>query len=527
MLPRRRVPLVLILTLALTPVVFAAAISQARPIATPPEQAAAAFFANTSYVFDLPSSVATADLADLLYEEGFEGTWPGPGWTLNPTTTTWGKRTCHPRTGQYAAWVIGGGSVGANQLCSATYPVNANITAVYGPFSLQGATSAVLRYHIYGKTEPPAANGCYDRFLVLSSTNGTDFSGSTMCGNFTNGSAGNGYIEQTLNLNSKVGSAQVWLLFGLLSDSTINDIGITVDDATLEVSYDPIVTYSVSGVVRNELGATIAGASITAFPSNVGDPFGSATTAADGSYTLELRAGTYDLMATKTGYTPGSIFDLVVPPGHTGVDMTIQSTGGTPTHTPTNTPTGTPTHTPTNTPPTGTPTNTPTNTPPTGTPTNTPTSTATVVAGGPVRISLPFISRSLPPTPTATPLPDPVRYQDAVITTVIGQLRITEIQRDRSFPPGCSGFNCTTANPGFTIVYLWVERTDGALIDPGALFGAASQANVTIVANNSGDADYLGTHSVNGRVALALANAEAATQLRFIWPGNPPVLLDR
>lgn len=508
---QRRRPLLLVVALALAPIALIAAISQARPISAPLAQGATAFFPDTSYDFDLPSSTTAVELADSVYQEDFEGPWPSAGWTLNPTTTTWGRRTCHPRTGQYAAWVIGGGSVGAGLPCSATYPANANISAVYGPFSLQGATTALLRYHIYGKTQPPAGNSCPDKFLVLKSTNGTNFSGSTMCGDYTGGSAGNGYTEMTLNLNGEVGEDQVWLLFGLLSDGTTNQIGITVDDVSLEVSTAPIATYDISGVVRDEVGAAVSGANVTAFPRNVGDPTEFATTAANGSYTLALRAGTYDLLATKAGYNAGSIFDLVVPPAQTGVDLRVQSIAGSPTRTATRTPTATATRTPTAT----------------RTATATATRTPTVMAGAPWLVSLPFVARFPPPTATATPLPDPIPYQDAVIETAVGQLRITEIQRDSGFPPGCSGFGCTRANPGYTIVYLWVAHPDGAPVDSSALFQAARAANVRISATSGGDADYLGTYGSGGRVAIVLVHAEAATGLRFIWPGNPPVLLDR
>lgn len=175
--------------------------------------------------------------AAALPAESFEGSWPGPGWSLSGGAYTWGRRNCRPHGGQYAAWVIGGGSLGTTLACDGTYPNSANIGAVYGPFSLVGATSARLRYYVYGRTEGPAPSGCvYDSFFVGSSVNATNFYGMRACGNFTGGAAGNGYYEMTLDLADRLGQSQVWIAFALVTDSTVSNIGITIDDVSVQLN---------------------------------------------------------------------------------------------------------------------------------------------------------------------------------------------------------------------------------------------------------------------------------------------------
>jgi hypothetical protein len=161
--------------------------------------------------------------------------------------------------------------------------------------------------------------------------------------------------------------------------------------------------------------------------------------------------------------------------------------------------------------------------------------TVVVTPVAPPNTYLPLMVKPLPlptptvPPPTATPAPDPVPYDQAVINTAAGPLRITEIQRYSTFPPDCSpgSISCQTAKPGYTVVYLWVERTDGDPVNGGQLFDAIRAAGVTIVASNNNSAQFVGTVVQNGRAAMAFANSVNDTGLRLVWPGNPPVLLDR
>lgn len=168
--------------------------------------------------------------------------------------------------------------------------------------------------------------------------------------------------------------------------------------------------YTISGTVRDTNGIPIAGAQVIGF----GSPGNLVITqsATNGQYTLNVNPDTYHIQASKQGYFAGHVFGVIVPPSHTGVDVTLTLLDETPTITPTLTPTNTtsPTNTPTFTPiPSNTSTQTPTHTP-TFTPTNTPVALA----------YLPFVAKQYPPltmTPEATQTHPPTATATSVPST--------------------------------------------------------------------------------------------------------------
>lgn len=173
--------------------------------------------------------------------EGFEGSWPNTGWELVDQSSSdggeflFGKRNCHPRTGSYAGWSVGGGATGSGLSCSATYPNNLDTWAAYGPFDLSTATGASLTFRLWGQAEA-GTSSCYDYLFAGQSTDGSSFSGNRYCGDWTAGDAGNGYYQRTLDLGAVVGSSQVWIAFKFGSDSSIVYGGIHVDDIVLDVT---------------------------------------------------------------------------------------------------------------------------------------------------------------------------------------------------------------------------------------------------------------------------------------------------
>lgn len=182
--------------------------------------------------------------AAVIMSENFEGTWPKTGWSLVDQSSNdggeylLGKRNCHPRTGTFGGWTIGGGAQGSALACTANYPDNADTWAEYGPFDLSQATSASLTYYFWGQAEPQEGGGCWDFLYVASSIDGQDYSQHYQgwCGNATNGDAGNGYYRATLDLTSRLGQPQVWVAFAFFSDDSVNyPYGMTVDDITLDV----------------------------------------------------------------------------------------------------------------------------------------------------------------------------------------------------------------------------------------------------------------------------------------------------
>lgn len=170
--------------------------------------------------------------------ENFESAWPAAGWQLTDMSDAdggeylWGKRDCHPRAGSYAGWSVGGGAKGSTLSCSGTYPNNARVWAIYGPFDLRGARSASLTFYYWGRTE--GGSSCaYDFLYAGSSLDGQSFSGIRYCGDWRDGSEGNNYHRGTLDLAGRLGQAQVWIAFVFASDSSDAFEGITIDDVSL------------------------------------------------------------------------------------------------------------------------------------------------------------------------------------------------------------------------------------------------------------------------------------------------------
>jgi hypothetical protein len=188
-----------------------------------------------------PASVAFIAAATDM-SEGFESSWPAAGWNIADQSSSdggeylFGKRDCHPRTGSYGGWSVGGGAQGSMLVCSGDYPNNANSWALYGPFDLTDATSASLTFHVWGQSE--YSESCsYDYLYAGSSIDGTSFSnGTRYCGNATGGDAGNGYHEENLDLSSRLGESQVWIGFVFSSDNSVTYEGFILDDLALTVN---------------------------------------------------------------------------------------------------------------------------------------------------------------------------------------------------------------------------------------------------------------------------------------------------
>lgn len=78
---------------------------------------------------------STAAPAAAIMPQNFEGAWPAPGWQLLDKSSQdggeylFGKRNCHPWTGSYAGWSVGGGAQGSALACSANFPDEADTSA--------------------------------------------------------------------------------------------------------------------------------------------------------------------------------------------------------------------------------------------------------------------------------------------------------------------------------------------------------------------------------------------------------------
>ncbi len=87
----------------------------------------------------------------------------------------------------------------------------------------------------------------------------------------------------------------------------INNPVYSLTPTTVNVIPIPTNAGTVRGTVKDPGGTPIAGASVIAIPSNLAK-----TTAADGTYSLLLAAGTYNLTANKTLYSADTVHGVVV-----------------------------------------------------------------------------------------------------------------------------------------------------------------------------------------------------------------------
>ena len=100
---------------------------------------------------------------------------------------------------------------------------------IYGPFSLTDATAAELTFDWWSDTEYD-----YDAFFWGASTNGEDYYGNIVTGDWASWTAGELLDLSTVpTLGNLLGKDQVWIAFVFGSDSSITDKGSFVDNVLL------------------------------------------------------------------------------------------------------------------------------------------------------------------------------------------------------------------------------------------------------------------------------------------------------
>lgn len=158
-------------------------------------------------------------LVDTRFGDDYRDDWPGPWRAFDGNGTNygeyyWAPAFCHPYGGSgYSGWAVKGGEHALSTHCGDFYPDYADSWMVSGPFSLQGANAADLRFQMWLNSEPG-----YDGLCRLASVNGADFSGYCTTGN------SNGWVERSLDLGnvpdvgSLLGQPQVWVALVFVSD---------------------------------------------------------------------------------------------------------------------------------------------------------------------------------------------------------------------------------------------------------------------------------------------------------------------
>jgi hypothetical protein len=130
-----------------------------------------------------------------IMQEGFEGVWPSAGWLVTDFATNnfiWGQRNCRAASGINGLWAMGGGSGGAGLACGANYIDNANAWAVYGDFSLAGATAAQFNLKLWLNTQSSLDTAC----LLASDDDNNYF------GDCYSGTSGNAFVPESLDLSN-------------------------------------------------------------------------------------------------------------------------------------------------------------------------------------------------------------------------------------------------------------------------------------------------------------------------------------
>ncbi|MFW6150778.1 MAG: C1 family peptidase [Chloroflexota bacterium] len=176
-----------------------------------------------------PSGTARAGWQDVM-TEGFEGSFPGiwlVGRMSGAADAYWGKESYRAYSGSYSGFCAGAGPQGVEP--PQYYPNNMDALMIYGPFSLVGASDAMLEARFWLDTEAE-----YDYLWVYASTDGINFYGSGASGD----SGGWGQLLFDLTsvntIGNLCGEPDVWIAFRFSSDSSVTDHGAFLDDIVLK-----------------------------------------------------------------------------------------------------------------------------------------------------------------------------------------------------------------------------------------------------------------------------------------------------
>jgi hypothetical protein len=230
----------------------------------------------------VPSGARMPNVEVSIMTEDFEGTFPTGSWLLADAGATgheWGKETYRKNGGTYSMWECASG--GSALPSGSDYANNMQTWARFGPFDLSDATSAELRFYRSVQTE-----GSGDYLFYASSANGSNFSGYNVSGGIGS------WTYTILDLASLLGDDSAYIAFMFVSDGSLTDKGVFIDDVELvKTTADP--TSPVIDSISPDTGASGAHLSVTITGSNFGatqgasavqftrDPMGTPTVDAD------------------------------------------------------------------------------------------------------------------------------------------------------------------------------------------------------------------------------------------------------
>jgi subtilisin family serine protease len=185
----------------------------------------------------------------VIIREDFEGIFPKILWDIEDVSGAgyqWGTRDCRPHAGAYSAWAIGNSWNGGGPDCFSSYPNGTESWLVYGPFNLEDATEAELRYQAWVNVQDKSG----DALCHMASIDNYDFYG--WCTSFA--FPQQTWTERVLDLTDVyelgdlIGEPQVWVLLLFQSDLLGNaSEGAYVDDVLLRKMAVPPTAADVEG----------------------------------------------------------------------------------------------------------------------------------------------------------------------------------------------------------------------------------------------------------------------------------------
>ncbi|HNX48704.1 MAG TPA: hypothetical protein PKL08_00955 [Thermoanaerobaculaceae bacterium] len=177
---------------------------------------------------------AASDVPDAstvtVFSDDFEGAYPSPSWYLSHVsgasnlTVNWGRSSFRKAGGLYSWWCVGSGS--GSPAPGGNYPPNMGAWMRYGPFSLVGATAAVVELDlwlskqtgkdVFGVWAATSANGSYSSVYVDPANTGGAFR------------------HEVVPINDFAGAPQVWVAITFTSDASTQFEGAYVDNVVIK-----------------------------------------------------------------------------------------------------------------------------------------------------------------------------------------------------------------------------------------------------------------------------------------------------
>jgi len=206
-----------------------------------------------------------------ILNDDFEGAFPGPWQLFAATDTGWGTSSYRAAGGSSSAYCAGDGSSPAPQ--GGPYPNNMQSWMIFGPFSLADATAANAAFDVWMKTQPVAGDVYNDYLFYGLSLNGSNFSGFKTAGD-TQGWYAASFDFSEITALATIGATQVWFGIGFVSDSSVTDEGVYIDNVVLtKTTPTPCsITCSASAPGSGQTGVPISFTASATASNCVGSP---------------------------------------------------------------------------------------------------------------------------------------------------------------------------------------------------------------------------------------------------------------